>query len=63
MKLVVHKMHGCQLCKKCEKLLRHWGIPFRPVYDEPKQDRLYPYVTIELEYEETVNWIAMEKLK
>ena len=57
MKLVVHKMHGCKLCTRCEKHLNEWGIPFRPVYDEPKQDRRYPYIEIEIEYTELIEWM------
>jgi len=63
MKLVVHKMHGCKLCHRCLQLLKHWDIRYRSVYDKPEKDRSYPYVTVELEYEEVVDWIAREKLK
>ena len=63
MKLVVHKMRGCPLCDKCLRLLAVWKISFKEVCDEPKQDRHYPYITIELEYEELVDWIAREKIE
>jgi hypothetical protein len=62
MKLVVHKMKDCPLCDKCIKLLVVWKISYIEIYDEPEQDRLYPYITIELEYEELVDWIAREKI-
>lgn len=63
MRLVVHKMTDCSLCAKCIKLLKHWGIVYREVYDNPIQDRPYPYITIELEYEELVDWIARGKIE
>lgn len=63
MKLVVHRMAGCLLCEKCEQLLSEWNIPFTSVYDKPKKDRPYPYITIELEYEEVMDWISREKLQ
>jgi len=63
MRLIVHKMHGCKICHKCIRLLKYWGIRYRSVYDKPIKRRPYPYITIELEYEELVDWIAMEKIK
>jgi hypothetical protein len=56
-------MKNCHLCSKCIKLLKHWNIKYRSTYDYPEQARLYPYITIELEYEEVVDWIAREILK
>lgn len=63
MKLIVHQMYDCKLCRKCIRLLEHWNIHYKAVYDKPEQVRPYPYVTIELEYEELVDWIAREKLQ
>lgn len=63
MKLIVHKMHGCKICHKCIQLLKHWNIRYRSVYDKPRRNRPYPYITIEYEYEELVDLIAMEKIK
>jgi len=63
MKLLVHKMRDCQLCNKCIDLLIHWDIAFTSVYDYPVQDRPYPYITIEYEYEEIIDMIAREILK
>jgi len=59
MKIVVHKMHGCRLCRRCNKLLQHWNLPFKEVYDDPVQDRQYPYIEIEYEYGEIVELISM----
>ena len=56
-------MHGCKICYKCIRLLKHWNIRYRSVYDKVVKDRPYPYITIELEYEELVDWIAREILK
>lgn len=63
MKIVVHRMHFCRLCKQCIALLKHWSIAHQEVYDEPIHDRPYPYITIELEYEELVDWIAKGVMK
>jgi len=63
MKITVHKMENCKLCRKCAKLLKHWGIPFRERMDYFVEDRPYPFITIELEYEECVKWIAEGRLK
>ena len=61
--VVVHKMHGCNLCTKCIKLLKHWGIKYRAVYDLALQDRPYPYITFEYEYTEIVDMIAKGNLE
>ena len=63
MKLTVHKMKDCELCSKCVKLLRHWKIPYKEKMDVYEPDRKYPYITIELEYEELVEWIGKGKIK
>ena len=63
MKLIVHKMYDCSLCGKCIKLLLHWNIPYLSTTDKIIKDRPYPYITIELEYEELVDWIAREIIK
>ena len=63
MRLVVHRMAACMICEKCEQLLSHWNIPFTSVYDKPEKDRRYPYITIELEYEELRDWISREVIK
>ena len=62
MKITIHKMKNCELCNKCKKLLKHWGIPHRTTYDNPTQNRPYPYLTIELEYEECIEWITEDRL-
>jgi hypothetical protein len=34
------------------------GIPFRPIYDEPKREnQRYPYIEIEIEYPELLEWM------
>lgn len=58
MKLVVHKMPRCKLCSACIVILKQWGIGYREIYDKPIQDRPYPYITIELEYEELKEWVT-----
>ena len=63
MKLVLHRMRSCKLCIEAAKLLHRWNIPFRSRHDCPRQDRPYPYITIELEYEELMDWISREKLQ
>ena len=55
-------MRGCSLCLRAVRLLKAWEIKYKPVYDDPILDREYPYITIELEYEELVDWIAKGKL-
>lgn len=62
MKLTLHIMFGCRLCAKAALLLHRWKIPFQSVYDGHVKDRPYPYITIELEYEELKDWILREKL-
>jgi len=63
MKIFVHKMHGCNLCKRCVRLLRNWNIDFFEIYDEPvADDREYPYITIDYEYGEIVEMIAKGEL-
>ena len=63
MKLTVHKMHNCKLCNKCIRLLQHWNIAYWTVYDKSVQDRPYPYITVEYEYEELVDMIAKGVIK
>ena len=63
MKIIIHKMKDCPLCKKCVKLFEHWKIPFKSRTDWFEPTREYPYVTIELEYKEVVKWIAEGKLR
>ncbi len=63
MKLILHRMFKCKLCTEIATLLHRWDIPFTPVYDKPEQDRPYPYLTIELEYEEIMDWVSREKLQ
>ena len=63
MKLIVHKMHNCKLCSKCIQLLQHWNIEYWEIYDGPIQDRSYPYITVEYEYEELVKLIAKGVIK
>lgn len=58
MKLIVHKMEECPLCDKCIKLLKHWKIQHKSAWDWFEPKRPYPYITIELEYEELVEWIS-----
>ena len=63
MMIVVHKMVNCKLCDKCIKLLKHWNIGYREVYDLAIQDRTYPYITKEYSYEELVDMIGKGDIK
>ena len=63
MKITLHTIKNCSLCSKAMKLLRHWNIRYIYILDIPADDRPYPYITIELEYEELVNMIAKGVLK
>ena len=56
-------MIGCGLCYRCMELLTHWNIKYATKWDKPEQNRPYPYITIELEYEELVDLIAKGVLK
>ena len=63
MKIILHRMFKCKLCTKAATLLHRFDIKFTPIYDEPQKKRPYPYITIELEYEEFIDWIVREKLQ
>ena len=63
MKIIVHRMVDCSLCNKCMKLLSYWNMSYDVICDEPKQDRPYPYITFEYEYEELVDMIAKGGIK
>jgi len=63
MKLMLHRMRKCKKCTKVMVLLHRFNISFQSLYDNPEQDRPYPYLTIELEHEEILHWISTEKLQ
>lgn len=61
--IVVHKIENCPLCDKCIKLLKHWHIKYRVVYDIAQQDRPHPYITIEYGYKELIQMITEGRIR
>lgn len=63
MRIIVHKDKGCNLCQRMIYLLKKWGIKYTSVYDNPTQDRPYPYLELlDVQYEEMIEIIASGSL-
>jgi len=56
MKIFVHGRRGCKQCKQLKKLLEQLNVKFTYEIDcgTNIQDRKYPYVSTEIEYEEMI---------
>lgn len=52
MKIIIHGMDKCPLCKKLKKIFKDTGIAAKYIIDDPQLEKPYPYITLEYQYEE-----------
>jgi arsenate reductase-like glutaredoxin family protein len=50
--VTIHGTKFCWRCKQIKELMKRANIEFAYVVDKPRLDREYPYVLMELDYEE-----------